>query len=173
MTDWNARRILREIAGPEERTAILTSFWRSADDHARHGALALLAKSMNFREQSLRKAPRERKVELLASRLGSPDFDDTFEVALMTHHTESEREMMAAFLDRWGVPHEGGLIEADQYEPPDEGKVDSAASELEGSYPMRKILLYLATVGLLMGEGMPAWREATWPVVERRIEALR
>ena len=169
MPEWSARRILKEIAGPEERKAILTTFWKEADEHARHGALAVLARSFHFREQSLRKAPAEKKAELLAGRLGAPDLEETFELALLAWHTARERDLMAAFLDRWGVPHEGGLIEAEDYEIPSGDEVARSAEELEPQFSRSRILLYLASIGLLMGESRPEWRDATWPVVDEKI----
>lgn len=169
---WTARRILKEIAGPEERHEVLTAFWRGADEAARHIALAHLAKALRFREQTLRKSPPEKKAELLASRLGMPELEETFEAALMTYHTADARALMTAFLDRWGVPHTDGVIEADEYPVPDRAAVEKAVEELEGSWPLRRILIYLASAGLLMGETLPAWREATWPVVDRRAASL-
>ncbi len=168
---WTARRILKEIATPDERREILASFWRSADETARHLALAHLAKALHFREQTLKKAPAEKKGDLLASRLGAPELEETFEVALMNWHTTNARDLMVAFLDRWGVPHENGVIEADAYRVPDTNAVEAALEELQGTWPLRKILLYLASAGLLMGEALPAWREATWPVVDRHATA--
>lgn len=171
-SDWTARRILKELAGAEDRREILTAFWRHADEHARHGALAHLAKSLHFREQSLRKSPPEKKADLLASRLGASELEETFAIALMTYHTAEAREMMIAFLDRWGVPHESGVIEADDYPIPETRGVEAAIEELRQIYPLRKILLYLASAGLLMGDALPAWRDATWPVVDRYAASL-
>ena len=167
MTDWTARRILKEIASPDERKAILLAFWREADENARLIALAHLAKSLHFREQTLRKSSPEKKAELLASRLGASELEDTFATALMTYHTAEARDLMIAFLDRWGVPHENGVIESDDYRIPDRAAVDAALQAIGQTTPLRRILLYLASAGLLMGDGLPAWRVATWPVVDR------
>lgn len=172
MSEWTARRILKEIASPAERLAILTAFWKEADETSRLVATATLANALRFREQTLRKSPAEKKAELLASRIGAPDLEETLEVALMTWHTGHGRGMMAAFLDRWGVPHNEGLIEVEEYEVPSRPQVESAVGELDSKFPLREILLYLASVGLLMGEGMPEWREATWPVVDARLAEL-
>jgi hypothetical protein len=166
MSEWSARRILKEVAGPEERKAILTAFWNEADERARHSALAVLARSLHFREQSLRRAPAERKAELLAARLGSPDLEESFELALLAWHTGRERPLMAKFLDRWGVPHEQGLIEAEEYEVPSREQVTLSVAQLEPELSRTRILLYLASIGLLMGDSRPGWREATWPVVD-------
>ena len=35
MSDWNARRILKELVAPERRREILTDFWRHADAQTR------------------------------------------------------------------------------------------------------------------------------------------
>lgn len=170
MTDWTAKRILRDLAGAEERKAILSSFWKHADEHARHAALLHLAKALRFREQSLRAMPVGKKAELLGSRIGAPEMADTLDAALMAYHTEEARPMMAAFLDRWSVPHREGLIEAEEYEVPREEAVEQAVVALADSYPLRAILIYLATAGLLMGD---EWREAAWPVVERHLGELQ
>lgn len=169
---WTARRILKDLATPDERQEILTAFWRSGEETARHVAVAHLAKALHFREQTLRKSPPEKKAELLAARLGAPELEETFEIALMNWHTATARDLMTAFLDRWGVPHENGVIEAEDYAVPDERAVETAVEELSGTWPLRKILLYLASAGLLMGEALPAWRDATWPVVDRRVASL-
>jgi hypothetical protein len=124
---------------------------------------AHLAKALNFREETIRKMPPEKKAELLASRIGVPEFDQFLEMALMQYHTREKTQMMGAFLDRWNVPHEDGSIEADDYTTPTPDQVRDAVKGLEGEYDRRDVRIYLATAGLLMAEG---WREATWPIVD-------
>jgi hypothetical protein len=160
---WNARRILKELADPDRRRAILTHFWKHAETHHRAVVQTHLAKSMNFREETIRKMPPEKKADLLASRIGIPEFEQFLEMALMQYHTRDKAPMMAAFLDRWNVPHENGSIESDDYTPPTADQVRAAVKELEGTYDRADIRIYLATAGLLMEE---PWRDATWPVVE-------
>jgi hypothetical protein len=158
---WTARRILKELADPDRRRAILATFWRQADPQQRLIVQMQLAKSLHFREETIRKMPPEKKAELLASRIGVPDFDQYLEMALMQYHTSQKNEMMAAFLDRWHVPHENGSIETDEYKVPTIDEVRSAAKELP--YDPADVKIYLATAGLLMAD---AWRDATWPVVD-------
>ena len=158
---WNARRILKELADADRRRAILSHFWRHADDHHKMVVQAHLAKALNFREETIRKMPPEKKAELLASRIGVPEFDQFLEMALMQYHTSQKNEMMAAFLDRWNVPHENGSIESDDYKVPTADEVRAAAKEL--AYDPADVKIYLATAGLLMAD---QWREATWPVVD-------
>jgi len=71
--------------------------------------------------------------------------------------------MLAAFLDRWNIPHENGSIEAEDYATPTIDQVRDAAKELGEQFDRNDIAIYLATAGLLMAD---SWRDATWPVVE-------
>ena len=163
---WNARRILKELCDDGLRREVLVTFWREGDEHAQHRALAILAKSLHFRPQSLLKSPAEKKADLLATRLSAADLEETFEAALMVFHTTTRRPMLAAFLDEWKIPHQDGSIEVDDYTPPTPDSVDGAVRKLRESFPLRDVVVYLATAGLLMGS-IPEWREATWPEVEK------
>ena len=158
---WTARRILKELADPDRRRAILTTFWKSAEPQQRLIVQMQLAKALNFREETIRKMPPEKKADLLASRMGNPEFEQYLEMALMQYHTSQKNEMMAAFLDRWNVPHQNGSIESDDYKVPTADQVRDAARELP--FDPADVKIYLATAGLLMAD---EWRDATWPVVD-------
>jgi len=168
VTGWNTRRILRELADDERRRRILRAFWRYADAPTKAVAIALLAKSLHFRDDTIRKMPAEKKSELLASRIGAADFEQTFETALMQYHTHELSAMLAAFLDRWSIPHLNGSIEVDDYTPPSVDAVRSAVRDLESQFDRRDIAIYLASAGLLMGG---AWREGAWAVVGEVLSA--
>src|SRR6185503_11429536 len=153
LTEWTGRRILRELADDERRKKIAGAFWRYGDAPSK-----ALAKALRFREESLRKMPAEKKAELLASRAGAPEFEQTIETALMLYHTREANEMLARFLDRWGVPHVNGSIEVDEYQVPATNAIRSAVQEFE--FDKRDVAIYLATAGLLMaGE----WQASAWP----------
>ncbi|HUP63644.1 MAG TPA: hypothetical protein VNA69_24880 [Thermoanaerobaculia bacterium] len=166
---WTARRILKELADADRRRAILTAFWKHGDTHAQVMAQMQLAKLLHFREETIRKMPPEKKADLLASRIGLPELDQFLEMALMQYHTHARNEMMAAFLDRWNIPHENGSIEVEEYTVPDVDQVREAVRELEGSYDRRDIAIYLATAGVLMEE---QWSAAAWPVAEELARKL-
>ena len=163
---WTARRILKEIADPDRRRTILAAFWKHGETHSKLMAQMQLAKALHFRDETIRKMSPEKKAELLASRIGAPEFDQFLEMALMNYHTHHANEMMGKFLDKWGIPHEHGSIEADEYPIPNADQVRSAVKELEGEYDKRDIALYLATAGLLMAD---EWRASAWPVVDELI----
>ena len=159
---WTVRRILKELADPDRRRAILATFWKTADLQHKLVVQMQLAKSLNFREETVRKMPPEKKADLLASRIGVPEFDQYLEMALMTYHTTEKSQMLAAFLDRWNVPHENGSIESDDYKVPSQDDVRAAVNELTQFDPA-DVKIYLATAGLLMAD---EWRDATWPVLD-------
>ncbi len=165
---WNSRRILREIADADLRQRILRAFWRYGDAATKAVATAQLAKGLHFRDATIRKMPVEKKTELLASRIGVPEFEQTFETALMQYHTHEANEMMAAFLDRWGIAHVNGSIEGDESKAPSAEAVRSAVDELQERFDRRAVVLYLASAGLLMGDD---WREAAWPMVDEIVQA--
>ena len=169
--EWPARRILKELCSPERRRDILLAFWTRGDQASRRMAQAQLAKSLHFRDESMRKLPPEKKADLLAARLASLEFEPHFEAALLTFHVLERAELMGAFLDEWGIRHKDGSIEDDDYTVPGREKVESAVASLAERFASDDILLYVATAGLVMGQGMPEWREATWPVVDARLAA--
>lgn len=172
MSDWTARRIIHEIADPSTRKKIALAFWKHGENHSRQVAIYQLAKALRFREQSLKAAPAEKKADLLLSRVSSSEFNECFEMGLMLHHTSEKADLLAAFLDAWGVPHVNGSIETDDYKAPDRAAVAKAVGDLRPRFDLRDIALYLASVGLLMGEGEREWREATWPVVDELMPQL-
>ena len=161
MRSWDAKRILRELADGERRIRILRAFWRHADPTPKAIAIGKLARMLHFREETLRKMPAEKKAELLAARVGAPEFDDTLESALMLYHTREANDMLVAFLDRWQIPHVNGSIEVEDYRRPSTDEVRDAVRHLN-TFDPRDVAIYLASAGLLM----ESWREANWPVVD-------
>jgi hypothetical protein len=172
MSEWPARRILLEIADAPIRKQVALAFWKQGEDHARAVAIFQLAKALRFREQSLKSSPAEKKADLLLSRINSAEFHECFEMGLMLYHTSKKSDLLATFLDAWNIPHVNGSIETDDYKAPDRAAVEKAVSELRSRFDLRDILVYLASLGLLMGEGEREWREATWPVVDMLVPEL-
>lgn len=166
---WTARRILKELADSERRRRVLVAFWRFGEDTAKLIAIAQLAKALHFREESIRKMPVEKKAEIFASRATAPEFEQPLEAALMHYHTHEQSVLLAAFLDYWKIPHVDGSIEADDYPTPSVEQVRAAVGALN-TFPPRDVAIYLASAGLLMGEG---WRAVAWPVVDEMAPALK
>lgn len=172
MSDWTVRRILREICDPPRRRAVLASFWKEADTDARDLVASALARNLNFRLDSVRKASPERKAELMGMQLAAPALQEPLQVALVVYHTSTARALVADFLDFWKIPHVDGSIEVEDYPVPDQKAVRAAVDKLAGAHEPRDVALYLATAGLMMGAEEPRWREATWPVVDQLLPDL-
>ena len=165
--DWTARRILKELCGTSQRRSILAAFWREAEPDTKNMVIAALARNLNFRLDSIKKATPERKGELLGMQLHIAQFEEPMEIALMLYHTGQAKELLGAFLDSWKIPHVDGSIEVEEYPIPTAAAVARSSARLKDRFPEADIALYLATAGLLMGRDEPKWREATWPEVER------
>jgi len=162
------RTIFRDLADADRRRRIGAAFWKHADAQSRAIATAQLAKAVHFREESLRKLSADKRGEMLANRAGAHEFEEALAAALMHYHTHEQREMLAAFLDAWKIPHENGSIETDEYKAPTTDEVRDAVTALS-QFDRRDVAIYLATAGLLMGE---EWEKATTPVVEEIAPAL-
>jgi hypothetical protein len=162
------RTILRDLADSDRRRRIGAAFRKHADAQSRAVANAQLAKALHFRDETLRKLPAEKWGELLTARAGSHEFDEALAAALMHYHTHDQREMLAAFLDAWNIPHVNGSIEVDDYAPPTADQVRDAVRALD-RFDKRDVAIYLASAALLMGG---PWEEATTPVVEELAKEL-
>lgn len=166
-TFWNARTILTRLCDADTRRQVAISFWKQGDAHARALALAHLAKVMHFRDETLKKAPAEKKADWLLSRIASPELNDCFEMGLMIYHTNQQAALMGDLLDAWGIPHVNGTIEVEEYTAPTREGVERAVAAVSEKYSKRDIAVYLATAGLLMGSSEHEWRDAMWPVADR------
>ena len=71
------------------------------------------------------------------------------------------KDAVEVIRDRWGVPHNNGSIESDDYKVPSADAVRSAVRD--SNFDPREVALYLASAGLLIGG---EWADATWPVAD-------
>jgi len=166
MSEWNSRRILKELVDADRRRAILADFWRFADAPTRQAAQNFLSKALKFRDVTIKSFTPDRKADLLASRMSVADAEPFLDTALMQYHLHRASDLMAAFLDHWQLPHTNGAIDEESVAAPDEQAVRAAVEALAGSFDRADVRLYLASAGLLMGED---WRRATWGVVDEMV----
>jgi hypothetical protein len=66
--------------------------------------------------------------------------------ALVNYHLETQRPMMAAFLDSVGITHENGLISEENAVKPDVEKLQTAATALAAQFPPADVALYFSTL---------------------------
>src|SRR5690242_5565453 len=110
---------------PEKRLAAATAFWRDEQGmEQRLEATALLAKRLKFRLKSVNTLPIDRRARFLAQ-VG--DVSDALAGrALIAYHFETERPLMAAFLDALGIAHENGLIADEEIPVPEQARLAEA-----------------------------------------------
>jgi hypothetical protein len=136
------------------RIAAADAFWR--DDQSpeiemqQAEAVHVLARKLNFRPKSLATLPVERRARQLAQ---LEDVSDAIATrALIAFHFTARRPLMGAFLDALGIPHDQGLITAEQIPPPEREKLAAAARTLKSAYPDEDVALYLKTLSALDGD---------------------
>jgi hypothetical protein len=117
-------------------------------------AIGAIAGAMKFRPKSVISLPLDRKAKYLAS---LPAMPDTIAArALVSYHLETQRPMMATFLDALGIAHEDGLINEETAPTVDPEKLRAAAAELAEKYPAPHVALYLST---LVSQDPETWKE--------------
>jgi hypothetical protein len=138
----------------DQRLVAAQAFW--SDDEtggtsAEHlEAIAMLARRMNFRPKSMQALPAERRARLLAQ---VADVSDGIAArALIAYHFAAQRPLMAAFLDVLGIPHDNGLITAEELAPPSADRVAEAVRAVRESFPHSDVDLYVRTLSALDAE---------------------
>jgi hypothetical protein len=143
-------RIWKELP-PDVRLTASTAFWKndeSNDAALQHAeAIMAIAKRLNFRPKSAQALPEERRARLLAQMSDVSDAVATR--ALIAYHFETQRPLMAAFLDALGVAHDNGLITAESVTPPEAAAISDAAGRVRQAFPGDAVRLYLRTLKAL------------------------
>jgi hypothetical protein len=135
---------------PETRVAAARSLYAHDWGQAptRREADATIMHGMRFRESAVRQLPVEKRAQYLARSIRPTD--SLAGSLLLALHLEQRRDMLAAFLDALGIPHESGLIKEDHdLKPPPRAALENAAKALAGRFPAADVELYLATLYVL------------------------
>jgi len=137
----------------DKRVLAAEAFWLDRDspevDVQQMEAVATLARRLKFRTRSVQALPVERRARHLAQ---VSDVGDTVATrALIAYHFSHQRPLMGAFLDALGIPHDNGLITAEDVTPPDEARLSAAAAAVKASYDPADVDLYLRTLTVLDG----------------------
>jgi hypothetical protein len=128
----------------EQRLLAAKAFWldeQAANDQIQ--AVLLIAQQKKFRPKSVIALDIERKARHFSSLAGMPDA--LAGRALIVYHLAEKRDMMGAFLDALGIPHENGLIQEENVTP-DPEKLKAAAAAIAERFPAADVSLYLNTL---------------------------
>jgi hypothetical protein len=138
----------------EKRVQAADAFWRdeeSSDIKVQHvEAIVTIARRLNFRPKSVQALPVERRAKQLAQINEVSDALATR--ALIAYHFASQRPLMTTFLDALGIPHENGLITAEDVTPPDRERLTAATNALVAAHPADDATRYLRTLVALDGD---------------------
>jgi hypothetical protein len=129
----------------DTRQSAAQAFWR--DDQAaleQAEAVALIARQIKFRPKSVVTLPVDRKAKYLA---GLAQVSDLLAARLLVaYHLEHQRPMMGTFLDALGIPHDNGLITAEDPKAPEPAALDAAVTTLTAAYPKPDVARYFWTL---------------------------
>ena len=137
-------RLWKQLSA-ERRLDTAVAFWTDSEDMASQAeAIDAIARHMKFRARSVMGLPVEKRARYLCA---LPSVSDSLAARLLvTYHLTAQRPMLAAFLDALGVPHEDGLITADDVKIPDESACRAAAKTLMDKFPHGDTTMYFATL---------------------------
>jgi hypothetical protein len=140
----SASQLWKELA-PDTRAAAAGALWRDAEAFEQQAeATALLARRLKFRTKSVQALPIERRARFLAQ---VQDVSDAVAGrALIAYHFETARPLMSAFLDALEIPHEDGLITAEDVPPPDQVRLADGVERIRAAFPVESVDLYLRTL---------------------------
>lgn len=99
------------------------------------------AQALNSRPQTIHKRPLPMRIKALRSTLTRKRDEDLAGDILRTYLLGPRKELVSAFLDATGVPHEDGQIEDDS--EPAADKVPGAVEQLVKDHDRDDVVLYL------------------------------
>ena len=103
-----------------------------------------VAKALNFRPQAIRKLPMAQRARRAQSILQSQaNAEMTYEL-FGSYLLKTNKELITSFLAETGVSHEDGMIDGDEENVPEVGKIDAALAKLDGEYGADDVTLYLS-----------------------------
>ncbi len=163
-SQWTAQGAL-DLCSPEERQQIIQSFFEDESPSAlalRELVAERLASLLHYRPQTFKKLPAAKQADHYLRFRTSPALEPCTEGALIRFHVAHRRPLMAAFLDRWGIPHEDGRLKSESARPPSLEEAVEAARAFAGRFERRQVAAYFVTAGLQM----PAWRAPLWGALD-------
>lgn len=138
-------RLWATLDEPTRRHAAETLYGAAwEDDTGRTEADMAIATTLRFRPVAVRKLPVRKRIDYL---LRSVRADDSLAASLLLAlHVGARKPMLVTFLDSLEIPHQDGVIEADEFEAPDAERARPAVQALFDGFPREEVELYLATL---------------------------
>ena len=107
-------------------------------------SLALAAGAFRMRPVALKRLPFEKRAKKARSLIeGKHNAELAYEL-FGTYLVTTKKDLVTAFLDATGVPHEDGMIQNPDASTPDESKLEDAVVALDAAHDPADVTLYLA-----------------------------
>lgn len=124
-------------------------------------AVAALRK---MRPQAFSQLPKTARIELFLAGLSNPNLENSAMQAIQVWYLRKGKELIAGYLDTWGVAHEEGELADDaDVKPLQSSDVESATSSLKEKFPIQAIIGYLGYTYLAPPE--ESWSTAVEPTL--------
>jgi hypothetical protein len=134
-----------DLMSDDDKKAAASALWTNADRESRMAIEMALAKAMKFRPQSVRKLSVERVAPRLVQLADELPESVLFQYLFHLHMAE-RRDLMVAYLDAVGLPHNEGVLDLpEDAEAPTADAAAGPARELADAHG-RNALVYLATL---------------------------
>jgi hypothetical protein len=144
--ELSAQRLWKRLSAADRQAASSHLFAEPAPE-AVAGALGVIARARHMRPQAVRAMPPEAQARAVASIL---DPGEALSASLLVAlHLGARRDLLKAFLDAMGLPHEDGILkdEAENAPRPRSEALRSAVQSL-ASFPKDQVATYLNTLYL-------------------------
>jgi len=128
-----------------QRLQAAEAFWRESDSADQQiEAMVLLAQKLKARPKFVASLAVDRKARHLAHYSGMPDM--LAARLLVSYHLGHQRQLMAAFLDGTGIPHDNGLINDELTGAVAADKIAAGVKAVAAAYPATDVQLYFQTL---------------------------
>jgi len=146
--ETTATRIWKRLTR-EERLAAARRFFEEPADEALVGVDLAIVKARRMRPQAARALPAEEKARAVASVLEPGEV--VASALLVALHVGERRPLLAAFLDRLGLPHDDGILKEEDVAPVrpiSEETARRGVAALADAFPLPQVLAYLNVLWL-------------------------
>jgi hypothetical protein len=131
--------------GEERRKQAAQAFYGDVNLKEFHRAAELfIARTKNFRPPFVKRLPREKKEQYLATLTLPPDLIGQL---IVTYHFGYKKPLMSAFLNALGIANEDGVInDAAEVKTPEKAVLVLAAEKVKAEFPEEDVRIYFATL---------------------------
>jgi hypothetical protein len=165
------RALLGQTLAPSFRKEIVETFFsdKEAAPLARE-TFQTVAGLRKMRPQAFSQLPKAARMDIFVASLANPMIENSAMQALQVWYLRKGKEVIAGFLDAWGVPHvDGELADDVELKPLDPEAVAATAQALLAKHPAQHLIGYLAYTRLAPPE--PSWSIAVEPALLQLLSA--